>query len=264
MPATAPQTGNHMTHADIERPSSGKPWNSPLAREHPLAFLGLSGVAGFIAACAVVWFLVVIANLFPEKTWISQMDDSVTNWLMIRGSDGSDKMFALISLLGGWALLAVVVTAVAAFALRRDGRRAVTVAVTCAGAVLLNAALKAMFLAMRPVSATEFTTAAQSWNFPSGHAISALVSYGILSYLFIESVRSSRTRTIVAVVAVALIALIGFTRIYLGVHSLSDVVTGYAAGGVWLAICIAGYRWARRNEIGFGRDARGADLAPAS
>src|SRR5882672_1958384 len=123
-----------MTHADIERPKSGKPWNSALAREHPVAFLGLSGVAGFIAACAVVWFLVVIANLVPEKSWISRMDDTVTNWLMIRGSDRSDAVFSVISLLGGWALLVVVVAAVVALALRREGRRAITVAVTCAGA----------------------------------------------------------------------------------------------------------------------------------
>jgi membrane-associated phospholipid phosphatase len=42
-------------------------------------------------------------------------------------------------------------------------------------------------------------------------------------------------------VTVLLVGLIGFARVYLGVHSVSDVVLGFAAGVVWLATCILAY-----------------------
>src|SRR6185503_6810287 len=215
-----------MTVAVSSSSSTGKPWNSPFARQHPLAFLALAGIAGLLVACAVVWFLVLVANLFPEKTWISQLDDSVTNWLTQHGSARSDALFSGISLLGGWALFVAVVAAVAAFGVRKDWRRAATIVVTCGGASLLNAVLRLLFQYFRPLNATEFTTAAQSWNFPSGHAINSLVGYGILAYLFLEGVRSARMRTLITLLVIALVGAIGFTRIYLGVHSLSDVVTG--------------------------------------
>jgi len=46
------------------------------------------------------------------------------------------------------------------------------------------------------------------------------------------------------------IGAIGFARIYLGVHYLSDVVAGYIGGFVWLFFCITGYRFAARRRVG--------------
>jgi membrane-associated phospholipid phosphatase len=48
--------------------------------------------------------------------------------------------------------------------------------------------------------------------------------------------------------SVALVLAIGFSRIYLGVHFFSDVAAGYAAGLMWLAICVSGCEVARRRE----------------
>jgi membrane-associated phospholipid phosphatase len=48
--------------------------------------------------------------------------------------------------------------------------------------------------------------------------------------------------------ATLLVVLIGFSRMYLGVHYLSDVLAGYAAGGVWLSALIAGVETIRRSK----------------
>ena len=76
----------------------------------------------------------------------------------------------------------------------------------------------------------------------------SLVGYGMLAYLLVLANRGNpaRQRSIV-ILATVLILAIGISRLYLGVHYLSDVVGGYAAGLVWLATCIAlvelGRRW---------------------
>lgn len=247
-----------MTHAESLPHRTGGPWNSRFARQYPIAFLTAAGVVGLAAAASVVWVIVAIANLLPEKSLIARTDDSVTNWLMSHGSSNADAVFSGISLLGGWALVAIVAIAVATLLFRRAWLRAAVVSATCLGAVILNAAFRLAFQRTRPLDATEFTSAAQSWNVPSGHAVNAIVCYGIVAYLVISHARSRGVRAFESLAAIALVLVIGFTRVYLGVHSLSDVVTGYTAGAVWLAVSIAGYNWAR----GRAKDVRpNAELA---
>jgi undecaprenyl-diphosphatase len=66
----------------------------------------------------------------------------------------------------------------------------------------------------------------------------SFVAYGFLAYLLTRVPRSDfPRRTAVAVLAV-LVLLIGFRRIYLGAHYLSDVIGGYAVAAVWLTFCI--------------------------
>ncbi|MBK5188538.1 MAG: phosphatase PAP2 family protein [Gemmatimonadaceae bacterium] len=57
--------------------------------------------------------------------------------------------------------------------------------------------------------------------------------------------------------AVSIILVIGFSRLYLGVHYFSDVVAGYAAGVVWVSACISGAEIARRKREMAGRGATG-------
>jgi len=115
------------------------------------------------------------------------------------------------------------------------------------GASLIDRWLKLAIHRPRPIYAANLLPHS-SWSFPSGHAMGSLVGYGMLAYLLVLANRGNpaRQRSIV-ILATVLILAIGISRLYLGVHYLSDVVGGYAAGLVWLATCIAlvelGRRW---------------------
>jgi undecaprenyl-diphosphatase len=78
----------------------------------------------------------------------------------------------------------------------------------------------------------------------------SLIAYGMLAYLLVRDAKGRRPRTAIVVGAVLLVLLIGLSRMYLGVHYLSDVLGGYAAGVVWLAACITGLEVARRIPQG--------------
>ena len=117
------------------------------------------------------------------------------------------------------------------------------------GASLIDRWLKVVVHRPRPVYAARLLPH-PTWSFPSGHAMGSLVGYGMLAYLLVLAShgKPSRQRSIV-IVATTLILVIGITRLYLGVHYLSDVVGGYAAGLIWLATCIALVELARHwNE----------------
>ncbi len=75
----------------------------------------------------------------------------------------------------------------------------------------------------------------QEPSFPSGHVVSFVTLYGFVFYLIWALWRPSPARTLALALPAALIALVGLSRVYLGVHFPSDVAGGYLFGGLWLA-----------------------------
>ncbi len=73
-----------------------------------------------------------------------------------------------------------------------------------------------------------------SKSFPSGHSAIAMAFYGFITYYFIHHIKRKSKKTAVICIGVLLIGLIGFSRLYLGVHYLSDVLGGFLLGGLWL------------------------------
>lgn len=76
-----------------------------------------------------------------------------------------------------------------------------------------------------------------TFSFPSGHAAFSLALYGFLMYLAWKHLPHERA-IVVSVGLAILVILIGFSRLYLGLHFFSDVVAGYAIGGIFLALGI--------------------------
>ena len=111
----------------------------------------------------------------------------------------------------------------------------VTLLTSMVGAGIFIVVLKLYFHRARP-DVSWALTEENSFSFPSGHSIGAVVLYGILVFLRFRHMRYAWERVTVSVVAVALILGIGLSRIYLGEHYPSDVAAGYLVGCTWLMI----------------------------
>jgi len=109
--------------------------------------------------------------------------------------------------------------------------------VTCFGALATTSIGKFLIGRPRPVIAIDVTVATSS--FPSGHATAAVAVYGFLAYAIARGLPSVRQRFEVVYGTVVLILLIGFSRIFLGVHYFTDVIGGFLVGGFWLLIGFA-------------------------
>jgi undecaprenyl-diphosphatase len=100
------------------------------------------------------------------------------------------------------------------------------------GAAALDAALKFAFHRPRPVPF--FGSTPSSYSFPSGHALGSFCFYGMLAAILAKHARGRTAKFCVWMIAVFLVGMIGFSRIYLGVHYPSDVIAGYCAAVVWV------------------------------
>lgn len=196
------------------------------------------------AACA--WAFFAIADEFPEKGALARLDAFVTSWLQVHGTETGKSIFAGISYFGTQIPIALLVIVGVVLVARRDWRHLVALSVTCGGGALLSAALKAIFHRARPAYSTEFH--ATWWSFPSGHAMDSLIVYGLFAYWLSRHTRVARVPLFAG--AALIVGCIGFARIYLGVHYLSDVIAGYSAGLVWLVVCVTGYQFAEARRVG--------------
>lgn len=143
------------------------------------------------------------------------------------------------------ALAALLVTVLAA---QRRWRTSLGCLVVISGGALLDTALKLAIQRPRPPGADAFLSR-PSFSFPSGHAMGALIGYGMLSYVAITcwTVRPGTQRAIV-VVSTTVVILVGMSRVALGVHYLSDVLGAWVIGGMWLALGIVLLQRVARGE----------------
>lgn len=143
----------------------------------------------------------------------------------------------------------VIVAAIMSLVLLAQHQRsqAMTVTIGGVGALGLNLLLKRLFERSRPELWSRVVEV-KFYSFPSGHAMLSIVMYGLLGYLLASYYQ--KYRNLIIVVMSFLIALIGFSRLYFGVHWLTDIIAGYAAGFVWLMTCILSLEiWRHRREL---------------
>ncbi|HTC69759.1 MAG TPA: phosphatase PAP2 family protein [Acidothermaceae bacterium] len=142
-----------------------------------------------------------------------------------------------------WVLIALLTLALI---IRRAARLAVWAAVTMAGAALLDNVIKTVADRARPHLANPVASAPGK-SFPSGHALESFVGVAIILIVVLPLMRTV-WRSVTIAVAIALLGLIGFARVTLGVHYLSDVVGGWIFAAGWVAATCAGFRVWRKHE----------------
>lgn len=146
-------------------------------------------------------------------------------------------LMAAVSTVGSWWVYLVVVLGLATWlGIRRRIRMALFVAVTVEVSPLLNQVMKTIVHRPRPVWADPVASASGA-SFPSGHAQAAVVGYGVLVLVLLPSLRRA-FRVMVVSAGVLMVLAIGFSRVALGVHYVSDVVAGWALGVAWVASMI--------------------------
>jgi membrane-associated phospholipid phosphatase len=174
---------------------------------------------------------------------IGRADASLSRWLAGERSPGLDDVTAVTSELGGTlTITALAVVAVAAAALRwRRWREPLLVAVAVAGEVAIFLAVTSLVDRRRP-PVPHLDEAPPTSSFPSGHTAASVALYGALALLASERARSALLRGLAAALAVLVPLLVASSRLYRGMHFLTDVLGGLLLGGLWLRASLHGVR----------------------
>jgi len=215
----------------------------PVERFTARSALGLIAV-GLGGAAFALLLLTVVVEWEPLRAVDSAVASALND--VVSGHPVLLSVLRVFTHLGGspinWLIIAVVV---GWLLIRRLPWLALYAVVTGAGAAFLSPAVKELVDRARPVVDIA-VAAAPGRSFPSGHAFGSMVSYGLLLLVFLPVV-PRRARVPVIAAAGALLVGVGFTRVALGVHYVSDVVAGWALGAAWLGVTAAAFRTARRE-----------------
>lgn len=183
------------------------------------------------------------------RSVLGSVDSSVLEWLHRHASANGMAVCTAVSRIG--SPMAMTLLAIAGGLLLATLEEWIVLGGWIAafgGASVLDNWLKLAVHRPRPRYATAIIHH-PTWSFPSGHAMGSLVGLGMLAYVLVRFASSiPRVRLMVWGGATLVIVLIGASRLYLGVHYLSDVVGGYAVGAAWLAICIWGVESLSRKQ----------------
>jgi undecaprenyl-diphosphatase len=192
-----------------------------------------------VAAVAVGAVVFGVLLILVRLQWIpmESVDQGLANELNRAVAPHHPLVLAMnvVSRVGSTAVLSwLVVIATVLLLVRRQYRLAVYLPVTGIGALILDPTLKAAIGRLRPVVAHPVASGG-GFSFPSGHSLGSLVGYGALLLVFAPALQR-RYRRPVIVLGALLVLAVGFSRLALGVHFLSDVLGAWALGVAWLAV----------------------------
>ena len=198
-------------------------------------FLTLSLLLGLTAAIATLIFFGWLADEALEGE-TRHFDEATRNAIHQLASPMLTTIMRGVSFIGSTLALAIGTTIIVIrFVMLKWTREAKLFAITMIGAGLLNMTLKLTFKRPRPVPFFNLT-APETYSFPSGHSLTSACFFGALAVILTAQVKSPRVRVIVWVVCTFMFVLIGFSRIYLGVHHTTDVIAGFAAALIWILV----------------------------
>jgi membrane protein DedA with SNARE-associated domain/membrane-associated phospholipid phosphatase len=212
-------------------------------------YLGLHLTIGFVLSVAGLWLFSGITEDIIHHDPLTRFDLAMLTWIRARSTPAGDRLFQVVAYVGSpVAMAAIAIFGTVVIAVRRDWIVLTGWFAAFAGSSTLVAILKNLIRRPRPFGASAFLSG-DSLSFPSGHVLGSFVGYGMLAYVIGSFWASSRrTRTVLTLGAGLLVILIGVSRLYLGVHYFSDVIGGYAAGILWLCVCVSAVEVVKRKR----------------
>ena len=200
-----------------------------IAPENPRSLLVVLFAAVFVTG------LIGMASMtlrFASADVVSNMDQSIFNLMKEMRNAPADEIMVTLTMLGDWQVMTVLSLTIIAWLLwRKSYRAAMAAAVAIAAGKIFVPVLKYGIQRQRPVALYD---GAEWFSFPSGHATMAALIFGILAVL-VSHCMGRWGRALVYAICGILVVAIGYSRVYLGAHWLSDVLGGLLFGTVMVA-----------------------------
>ena len=178
----------------------------------------------------IISFIILLVLVKLEKTM--NIDTDIYNFIIKIKSDHLTNMVKIITNLGSTFVIVTII--IVSFLLFRKRIYPILIASNILGVVLVNQTLK--HLVMRPRPEFLHLVEESGFSFPSGHSMAAFGFYGYFIYLINISNINKKIKIILTIILSILIIIIGLSRVYLGVHYLSDILAGFIMSFIYLIV----------------------------
>ncbi|WP_232698449.1 phosphatase PAP2 family protein [Brevibacillus daliensis] len=206
--------------------------------------IGLPTKRYLLISTMILLFFVFIFDRFADELIeheLNKFDQSIINWVQGYITPQLTTIMKIFTFFGSTtALLLLLVISITLMIWQKKRWEPLFLVIAISGGVLFNQLLKWVFHRQRPT--IHRLVEETGYSFPSGHSMVSFIFYGMLWMLLYMFLVSRFPKVISTLISIILILMIGVSRIYLGVHYPSDVIAGFAAGGIWLVICLMGLR----------------------
>src|SRR5262249_22994039 len=210
----------------------------------PIVVIVVAGA--LLSAWAGEGFRELAERVHANAPALQKFDSEVHDWAVSHRSPADTLFFVVMSTIGGPSGIVIIVAVVAiALAFLRRWRWMAYLVITVGGGQLLDVALKHYFARARPAAA-EMLRLPRGYSFPSGHAMGSAVAFGALSYLAFRAARGWAGAAAAPAFGITFVLAVSLSRVYLGVHWISDVAAGVTAGLVWVTSMTVAYETLRR------------------
>ena len=218
-----------LPHVPLDKGRLGNLRTPGLLGQRPLV-----GLLMFLLGCIVFGLL---AGSLQTNGTLTRLDVPLADGVHAAALQSSPFLRGIMIFgfyLGEHIVVAIGVVLALYFIYKRFWPELCMVAIAWAGEGAMWLVLSAHFHRARPVFTVPVWHQMTSPGFPSGHSISAVMCFGLLAYLVAPKMPSRFSRAVVIVTAVLIMLYVGFSRIFVGDHYLTDVLAGYALG---IALC---------------------------
>lgn len=173
-------------------------------------------------------------------------DVDVYEWVTGNRTEPWIALSHVITVFGNTLTLTIMVAAVVIGLVSRHHRdSALLVGLGCVSGYALMVTIKTIVGRTRPPEVDRLLQITTQ-SFPSGHAMMSTICYGLFGVAAWQVSAWVRSRRWVLIAVPVVVVAIGCSRIYLGVHWLTDVVAGWIFGSIWVVLCVFVWRLATR------------------
>ena len=183
-------------------------------------------------------FLFILLTILTLINLLTPVDSAIESYVIgIRSDRLTSIMKTITNIARAYSLISISV--ILLFVIR-DKKISLSIIINLICVFLTSQIAKLIFKRTRPDG--EFLVYAKGYSYPSGHAMVSLAYFGFLTYLILKKINNKFLRINLIILTSIIILLIGFSRLYLGVHYATDIIGGYVFSIIYLIIFITIYK----------------------
>lgn len=185
-----------------------------------------------ILIIAIILFIIITYATLNNK--IAELDELIHSYILnIRNESLTNILILITNISSAYSLIVISIILLATM---KNKKIPLLISINLICSFLTNQTAKLIFSRTRPIGINLIEET--GFSYPSGHAMVSMSYFGFIAYLLYKNQNNKFNKTILIITLILTIITIGFSRIYLGVHYLSDVIGGFLLSIIYLLIYI--------------------------